>query len=82
MHTPPVHSLQNGKHSGRAVLAVRVVRLVVLGTAALLATACGMLPPPAPIVTTPVPGTPPADTPDTTTAQAAPQDTPVAAPTI
>ena len=39
-------------------------------------------PPPAPIVTTPVPGTPPADTPDTTTAQAAPQDTPVAAPTI
>ena len=39
-------------------------------------------PPPAPIVTTRVPGTPPADTPDTTTAQAAPQDTPVAAPTI
>jgi len=39
-------------------------------------------PPPAPIVTTPVPGTPPADTPDTTTAQAAPQDTPVATPTI
>ncbi len=37
-------------------------------------------PPSAPIVTTPVPGTPPADTADTTTAQTNPQDSPQASP--
>ncbi|TXD81194.1 flagellar basal body L-ring protein, partial [Ralstonia pseudosolanacearum] len=40
MHTPPVFSLL---HGGRAV---RILRLAVLGTASLLAAACGMLPPP------------------------------------
>ncbi|AMP39453.1 MULTISPECIES: flagellar basal body L-ring protein FlgH [Ralstonia solanacearum species complex] len=53
MHPPPVFSLL---HGGRAV---RTVRLAVLGTATLLATACGMLPPPEPIVQGPTSARPP-----------------------
>ena len=53
MHTPPVFSLL---HGGRAV---RILRLAALGTASLLAAACGMLPPPEPIVQGPTTARPP-----------------------
>ena len=57
MQTPPVYSLS---HGGRAVPTVhKAVQLVVLGAAAVLASACGMLPPPEPIVQGPTTARPP-----------------------